>query len=146
MSESDSDSVPSRLIYNTLSTICMSFFESSPLDTFSARQHKLHSRKEHLSILFTCHGQQKSMFVPSNFGWSTFSYDRNRIMFVEKRSVCKLCIIICERLPDETLWPSGLRRYVKAVVFTGVGSNPIEVKFCFFSPFCLLYFNIIMPT
>ena len=28
-----------------------------------------------------------------------------------------------------TLWPSGLRRYVKAVVFTGVGSNPIEVNF-----------------
>jgi hypothetical protein len=31
-----------------------------------------------------------------------------------------------------TLWPSGLRRYVKAVVFTGVGSNPIEVIFCNF--------------
>ena len=26
-------------------------------------------------------------------------------------------------------WPSGLRRYVKAVVFTGVGSNPTEVTF-----------------
>eukprot|EP00986_Skeletonema_menzelii_P004238 scaffold1446_cov145-Skeletonema_menzelii.AAC.7 len=29
-------------------------------------------------------------------------------------------------LHNKTLWPSGLRRYVKAVVFTGVGSNPIE--------------------
>ena len=30
-----------------------------------------------------------------------------------------------------TSWPSGLRRYVKAVVFTGVGSNPIDVTFLF---------------
>eukprot|EP00985_Skeletonema_marinoi_P014187 scaffold7142_cov80-Skeletonema_marinoi.AAC.1 len=28
---------------------------------------------------------------------------------------------------SKTSWPSGLRRYVKAVVFTGVGSNPIDV-------------------
>ena len=28
-----------------------------------------------------------------------------------------------------TLWPSGLRRNVKAVVFIGVGSNPIGVTF-----------------
>ena len=32
-----------------------------------------------------------------------------------------------------TSWPSGLRRYVKAVVFTGVGSNPIDVTFLFWS-------------
>ena len=28
----------------------------------------------------------------------------------------------------ETSWPSGLRRNVKAVVFIGVGSNPIDVN------------------
>jgi hypothetical protein len=32
-----------------------------------------------------------------------------------------------------TLWPSGLRRYVKAVVFTGGGSNPPEVTFSVFA-------------
>ena len=32
-----------------------------------------------------------------------------------------------------TRWPSGLRRYVKAVVFTGVGSNPTRVNFCYSS-------------
>ena len=40
--------------------------------------------------------------------------------------------IITKRVPPQefpivTSWPSGLRRYVKAVVFTGVGSNPIDV-------------------
>ena len=29
----------------------------------------------------------------------------------------------------KTLWPSGLRRNVKAVVFIGVGSNPTGVTF-----------------
>ena len=34
-----------------------------------------------------------------------------------------------------TLWPSGLRRNVKAVVFIGVGSNPIGVNFAHFYTF-----------
>jgi len=37
-----------------------------------------------------------------------------------------------------TSWPSGLRRYVKAVVFTGVGSNPIDVTFLFQYVVCMV--------
>ncbi len=42
---------------------------------------------------------------------------------------------VCLALPDRahqttsTAWPSGLRRYVKAVVRKGVGSNPTAVIF-----------------
>ena len=41
---------------------------------------------------------------------------------------------------DVTRWPSGLRRYVKAVVFTGVGSNPTRVKVLFLEDEVLLLF------
>ncbi len=33
---------------------------------------------------------------------------------------------------DVTLWPSGLRRNVKAVVLIGGGSNPLDVIFFWF--------------
>ena len=33
-------------------------------------------------------------------------------------------------VPVKTLWPSGLRRNVKAVVFIGGGPNPPGVTFC----------------
>ena len=41
-----------------------------------------------------------------------------------------VCITTCvATYAWQTLWPSGLRRNVKAVVFIGVGSNPIGVMF-----------------
>jgi hypothetical protein len=35
-----------------------------------------------------------------------------------------------------TLWPSGLRRNVKAVVLIGGGSNPLDVIFLIQNNFC----------
>jgi len=51
---------------------------------------------------------------------------------MEGNSVCtklniKIININLLGVPQASRWPSGLRRYVKAVVFTGVGSNPTRV-------------------
>jgi hypothetical protein len=71
----------------------------------------------------------------------------------------KTHIIIMQTSPgllSMTSWPSGLRRYVKAVVFTGVGSNPIDVTFLFWSINTIIllicssaasiYFSLLLPT
>ena len=51
-----------------------------------------------------------------------------------EKNVCKAQIMVHDvkqrhEASAMTSWPSGLRRNVKAVVFTGVGSNPTEVTF-----------------
>ena len=38
-----------------------------------------------------------------------------------------------DRFDAVTLWPSGLRRNVKAVVLIGGGSNPLDVIFMLFA-------------
>jgi hypothetical protein len=47
--------------------------------------------------------------------------------------ICSIRLLVIDTLvrpaPTETSWPSGLRRHVKAVVFTGACSNHAEVIF-----------------
>ena len=40
---------------------------------------------------------------------------------------CGILYNICDWRMDRTLWPSGLRRWLKAPVRKGVGSNPTGV-------------------
>ena len=63
----------------------------------------------------------------------------------ESCALIRVCNVMLAVLHNKTLWPSGLRRYVKAVVFTGVGSNPIEVNFLFFR-LCWSSFILILSS
>ena len=47
---------------------------------------------------------------------------------------CAFCILSSVSVPDQkTVWPSGLRRQLKALVRKGVGSNPTAVIFATWS-------------
>ena len=101
------------LLFETTSILHVVFLERKDKTHISIYRYIQHCEKR----LLTWHGVQSSVLCC----FTQITKAQNVLLYFDTLKGCN----------SKTLWPSGLRRNVKAVVFIGGGSNPPGVIFPF---------------
>ena len=89
---------------------------------------------DHAGGLQTCKGILAYLMAWNKLAWTCIMAQRlphgvllARLRAQEISIPFFVQILLAEFIPDKTVWPSGLRRWLKAPVRKGVGSNPTAV-------------------